>query len=186
MPKINLLPIKAHWQTQRVKQELGIGLGAVLIVLIGLYLFHGTLIAQEKALLNEINHLKEKVISIEAATKRVEEFEEKTKLLDQKLKVIDELQATKLGPSHLLYTLTKTLDTLKRVWLTELTLDDAGMLQLKGGAMETEDVSKFQRSIKNKTDLFYDLKLHSVDAQNTKDVSFLKWEISTRVQYGAN
>ena len=186
MPKINLLPTKATWQTERLKKELGIGVGVLSIILIGLSLLHGDLIAQEEAFLNDIDNIKQKLVSIEADTRRVGDFEDKAKLLEQKLKVIDELQATKLGPSHLLYELTKTLDRLKQVWLTKVEIGEAGMLRLEGGAMETEDVSDFQRSIKAKTDLFSDLKLHSVNAQNTKDVSFLKWEISTRVRYGDN
>ncbi|MEE2961454.1 MAG: PilN domain-containing protein [Myxococcota bacterium] len=186
MPRINLLPTKATWQGKRVKKELAIGIGLAAIVLIGLSLFHGNLIAQEEALLDDINVLKQSLLSLQADSRRVEDFEDKAKLLEQKLKVIDELQVTKHGPSHLLYELTKTLDRLKRVWLTEVDIGAAGILKLRGGAMETEDVSDFQRDIKAKSDLFYDLKLHSVDAQKTKDVSFLKWEISTRVRYGDN
>ncbi len=183
MPRINLLPTKATWQGKRVKKELAIGIGLAAIVLIGLSLFHGNLIAQEEALLDDINVLKQSLLSLQADSRRVEDFEDKAKLLEQKLKVIDELQVTKHGPSHLLYELTKTLDRLKRVWLTEVDIGAAGILKLRGGAMETEDVSDFQRDIKAKSDLFYDLKLHSVDAQKTKDVSFLKWEISTRVRF---
>ena len=186
MPRINLLPTKATWKGQQINKEPAIGIGAAIIVLIGLSLFHANLIAQEEALLDDINALKQKLVSIQTDSRRVEDFEHKAKLLEQKLKVIDELQATKLGPSHLLYELTKTLDRLKRVWLTEIAIGAAGILKLRGGAMETEDVSDFQRDIKAKSNLFYDLKLHSVDAQKTKDVSFLKWEISTHVRYGDN
>lgn len=158
MIKINLLPTK---KAKRVKKEAEIqyqllgGMAAIIVsVLICSYLWFSInnkisrLEADKTNAQKRLNDLKNKV-------KEVENYEKDRKVLEDKNRVIGQLQKNKQGPVHLLDEMGKSIP--QRVWITSLN-EQGGMLDIDGKALTNVDIVEYINNLRA-SKFFTDLQL---------------------------
>lgn len=158
MIKINLLPTK---KAKRVKKEaeiqyqLFVGLAAILVsTLICGYLWF--------SINNKINRFETEKINAEGRlndlknkVKEVENYEKDKKVLEDKNRVIGQLQKNKQGPVRLLDEIAK--NTPSRVWLVSLS-EQGGMLDIDGKALTNIDIVEYINNLRT-SQYFTDLQL---------------------------
>ena len=184
MPRVNLLPVKAARRRDTAKNELYAVIGIVVLTLVGLYLWYAgqqSELAAMNARLAEANRDIKKLLQ---DVSKVQDFQGQQKNVEQKLQVIQQLQAKKVGPARMLDELANILtNESKRVWLISLE-EKGGLLVLRGSAMEAEDISEFQIAL-SRAEYFYGVKLEEMKTKTDKDIVFLDWKITCRTRYKA-
>ena len=149
MIKINLLPVKrAATKTKTAADEammqLGIGLGVALIFL-GACGYRWQMLVDEVTLQAQAKETKTK--ELDALKKKVEEvegYEKKKRLLEDKIRVIEQLRKNQGGPVRLLDYLSQGLDPVK-VWLTSMEGDTQVMVV--GRALTNDDIVEFIKNL---------------------------------------
>lgn len=148
MIKINLLPTK---KAKRVKKEAEIqyqllsGAAAILVlVLICGYLWF--------SISNEISRFKTEKVNKERQlndlknkVKEVENYEKDKKVLEEKNRIIGQLQKNKQGPVHLLDEMAKSIPP--QVWLVSLS-EQGGMLDIDGKALTNIDIVEYMNNLR--------------------------------------
>jgi type IV pilus assembly protein PilN len=159
MTRINLLPtprakvIKRQWD---VRMELGAAVG-LLLVTIGACLFYASTLdddieakqVEKEGKAKQLALLKEKV-------KQVQGFEQKKKLLEDKNRVIDDLEKSRAGPVRVLDYVSQSLEPLN-IWLVRLSMNGAN-IELEGRALTNDDIVEFVNNLR-RTDYFTTIRL---------------------------
>lgn len=177
MIRINLLPVRASRRQEAVRNELvlaGLVLAAVVVVLVGLQI---VLMAQASTLTSENIELDEQLKKKEAIRLEVEEMEKVRKDLEQKLAVIQQLNANRIGPVLLLSDLSDA--TPEKLQLTSLVEKD-GVVKLTGLAVTHEVISQFMINIE-KSKRFTDVGLNGVEQIESSGVKLKEFEITAKL-----
>jgi type IV pilus assembly protein PilN len=185
MPRINLLPLKQTRREALIRKEFNLFIVASIVVLVclsGWYVYMQVeievLSSQLGSVAKDLNRLKKEVATVEKLRKK----EEKVK---NKLSVIDKLIANKTGPAKMLDDLAIILtNDAKRLWLTELSQSKDGLLTLRGGSTDHENISAFQLALQSRP-VFSNIKLKRVSTSGGARGSapHLKWELSCNTSY---
>ena len=144
MIRINLLPVKEITAEVGRRQELLIaGLSLVLTVglAVGLYLIQSYRLY---SLRTEADGLKKEVETLNVQLKEVGDLQQAVKALEQKIKVIDDLNKKKVGPVKVMESL--SLATPPRLWLTDFK-ESGGNLTISGLAVDNQTVADFLKSL---------------------------------------
>jgi len=147
--KINLLPVKraakkTKTPADEAMMQLGIGLGVTLIFL-GACGYRWQMLVDEVTLQSQAKETKTK--ELDALKKKVEEvegYEKKKRLLEDKIRVIEQLRKNQGGPVRLLDYLSQGLDPVK-VWLTSMEGDTQVMVV--GRALTNDDIVEFIKNL---------------------------------------
>jgi type IV pilus assembly protein PilN len=177
MIRINLLPVRASRRQEAVRNELvlaGLVLAAVTVFLAGLQI---VLMAQASTLTSENIELDEQLKKKEAIRLEVEEMEKVRKDLEQKLAVIQQLNANRIGPVLLLSDLSDA--TPEKLQLTSLVEKD-GVVKLTGLAVTHEVISQFMINIE-KSKRFTDVGLNGVEQIENGGVKLKEFEITAKL-----
>ncbi len=149
MIKINLLPVKraakkAKTPADEAMMQLGVGLGVILIFL-GACGYRWQMLVDEVTFQTQAKATKTK--ELDALKKQVEEvegYEKKKRLLEDKIRVIEQLRKNQGGPVRLLDYLSQGLDPVK-VWLTSMEGDTQVMVV--GKALTNDDIVEFIKNL---------------------------------------
>ncbi len=183
MPRVNLLPVRAARRRDTAKNEMFAAMGIVVLVLLGLYLWYGSIESDIEDMKQRTDQITRDIEQLTQDVGKVKGFQEKQKNVDQKLKVIGKLIAKKVGPAHMLDELATILtNESKRVWLTRFD-EKKGMLTLEGKAIGHEDVSEFQIAL-TRAQYFSKVKLESVKVSTKGGRSSVDWKITCAPRYG--
>ena len=177
MIRINLLPVRASRRQEAVKTELmlaGLVLAAVVVVLGGL---HIVLMAQASSLMAENIELDAELKKKEAIRLEVEEMEKVRKDLEQKLAVIQQLNANRIGPVMLLSDLSDA--TPEKLQITSL-IEKQGQITFTGVAVTHEVISQFMINIE-KSKRFTDVGLNGVEQVEDGGVKLKEFEITAKL-----
>jgi type IV pilus assembly protein PilN len=159
MIRINLLPatrVKVAKRQWDVRVEAGIGVLLVLLT-IGGWVYYGDMLDGEIEARQAEKQGKEKQLALlKEKVKQVQDFEQKKKLLEDKNRVIDDLEKSRSGPVRILDYVSQSLEPLD-VWLTRLQVKDAN-IELEGRALTNDDVVQFVNNLR-KTDHFTNIRL---------------------------
>ena len=101
MPRVNLLPIKSVQRNAQARNELLAIVGLGILLIGGLYWWHGNLLSEIDQTQSTIRKLEKEIKTLKAEASRVEEFEDETTKLEDKLVAIDKLRVQKIGPAML-------------------------------------------------------------------------------------
>jgi type IV pilus assembly protein PilN len=159
MIRINLLPtpraraVKRQWD---VRLEIACAIG-VLLVAIGACVYYADLLdsgieakqIEKQGKEKQLALLKEKV-------KQVQDFEQKKKLLEDKNRVIDQLEKSRSGPVRVLDYVSQSLNPLN-LWLTRLSMK-GNEIEVEGRALTNDDVVEFVNNLRQ-ADYFGDIRL---------------------------
>src|SRR5579884_1633745 len=159
MIRINLLPApraragKRQWD---VRLEVATAIGVIVLVLVG-WLFYGDMLDDEMNTRQAEKQEKEKQLALlKDKVKQVQDFEQKKKLLEDKNRIIDELERSRAGPVRVLDYVSQSLQPLN-LWLVRLTIKGQA-IEIEGKALTNDDVVEFVNNLR-RADYFSTIKL---------------------------
>lgn len=160
MIKINLLATgpkarkaKPQWD---VRAEALLGVGVLAITMTGCWVYASSLDDEIQAKQNEKQSKDKQVAQLKEQVKAVQDFEQKKKQLEDKNRIIDQLEKSRTGPVKVLDHVSQSLNPLK-VWLVRMNLK-GNNVELEGRAMSNDDVVEFVNNLR-RTDQFGTIKL---------------------------
>jgi len=177
MIRINLLPLRASRRLEAVKTELvmvGLLGVAALIVLTGVFVVY---LASANTLESENVHLAEDLKKKEALRVEVEEMEKLRVDLEQKLAVIEQLKANKVGPVLVLSDLSDA--TPEKLQLVSL-VEKEGVVKLTGLASTPEVISQFLTNLE-KSERFADVALNGIEQVDVDGHVLKEFSVTARV-----
>jgi type IV pilus assembly protein PilN len=181
MIRINLLPVEEAQRAAGRRQELALGTLVIAVALLGLvaaHLWQGVRVSSAR---REVRRLTQEIASIEGPYSDALRIEQQKQELREKLRVIGQLEAKKVGPVRILADLSTA--TPDKLWLTEFA-DANGTLKLTGLGVDEQTVADFLRRLGTLT--FF----QSVDLDETSQVTqdgakLKKFVIRGQIDYGA-
>jgi type IV pilus assembly protein PilN len=178
MIKINLLPSprarkgKRQWD---VRFELLAGVVIVLLSVATCFYYSASLDSdiQAKELEKQQKNTQKKVL--EDKVKQVQNFEQKKKELEEKNRVIDQLEKSRAGPVRVLDYVSQSLEPLN-LWLVRLTIK-GNVVELEGKALTNDDVVEFLNNLK-RADYFSSIKLLETRSGNEGKISTYQFRVT--------
>lgn len=160
MIRINLLATgprarKARPQSD-VRAEALLGIGMLVMTLAGCWWYASALDDEIQAKQTEKQNKDKQVAQLKEQVKAVQDFEQKKKQLEDKNRIIDQLEKSRTGPVKVLDHVSQSLNPLK-VWLVRMNLK-GNNVELEGRAMSNDDVVEFVNNLR-RTDQFGTIKL---------------------------
>ena len=159
MIRINLLPtpraraIRRQWD---VRLEMACTIG-VLLFTIGACVYYADLLDGDIEAKQVEKQGKEKQLALlKEKVKQVQDFEQKKKLLEDKNRVIDQLEKSRSGPVRVLDYVSQSLNPLN-LWLTRLSMK-GNDIELEGRALTNDDVVEFVNNLRQ-ADYFGNIRL---------------------------
>jgi type IV pilus assembly protein PilN len=159
MIRINLLPAvhakvaKRQWD---VRFEIAVSLSVVLLAIAGCMYYSGILDGEIEVRQVEKQNKEKQLALLKDKVKQVQDFEQKKKLLEDKNRVIDELEKSRAGPVRVLDYVSQSLEPLD-VWLVRLNINGSN-IELEGRALTNDDVVSFVNNLR-RTDYFSNIRL---------------------------
>lgn len=181
MIRINLLPVRQTKKRETVQQQLLAFAGVIIATVIGCIVWSAYVSSVEKNRLALITEKRKELTQLDKIIGEVNEFTNKKKELEERLKIIDDLKKGKTGPVRALDDLATEIPN--RVWLTKV--DEKGnAMTIEGNAIDPEDVSAFMKALQ-KSKYFNGIVLgYSKAVKDAKGGSTLyEFKISCTVNY---
>jgi type IV pilus assembly protein PilN len=159
MIRINLLPVRearraANLRKQGMLLVFAAGAGVVLCLLISTWM--AARIAHERSL---VTAREAELKKLEATMNEVKKFQAEQQEIEQKLAIIDQIEAARMGPVKIMDELASRIP--QRVWLTKM-VEKGGTLELEGRSIDAEVVADFVVALEESP------MLSAVDLQETK------------------
>ena len=181
MIRINLLPVQEVRRAAGRRQDMAVGTLAGASVVLLLLVAHGWQQARLVGAQRELRRLSQELAAIQSPYQDVTRLEEQKRELREKLRVIGELEAKKIGPVRILADVSGA--TPDKLWLTEFH-DQGGTLRLTGLGVDEQTVADFLRQLASVSFL------KSIDLDETSQVDqegakLKKFVLRGQVDYGA-
>jgi len=155
MIEINLLPHREARRAADLRENVAVlVLGLVVIAGVAVFL-NGSVTSERESAQQSVQQLENEIARYKPQQAQVAAFKEKKSQLEDKLDVIDGLDAARSGPVRVLEQL--ALHTPDRLWLTELETN-SGRLNLKGNSLDNGVVADFLRGL-NASEYFMNVDL---------------------------
>lgn len=181
MIRINLLPVEEAERAAERRQHLAMGtlvLGVVALLFVGAHVWQ----AARFSLANrQMNSLDKELTALAGPYADVQRMEQQKKELREKLTVIAQLEAKKVGPVRILADLSTA--TPDKLWLTEYA-DTAGALRLTGLGADEQTVADFLRRLATMS-VFRTVDLEETSQVNQDGAKLKKFVIRGVLDYAA-
>jgi type IV pilus assembly protein PilN len=171
MIRINLLPFRAARKKENIQRQITIFF--LLLFLIMAALFYGNKFFTKKidALNQEINNINQQLAMKMKAAKEVDQIKKDLDELENKTKVIKDIEKNRKKPVLLLDAMTE-LVIAKRMWFTNFS-DVSNTVTIKGIAIDNKTVADFMTRLE-KSSLFSTVNLDSLKKEVFKGTLSLK------------
>jgi len=159
MIRINLLPVRearraANMRKQGALLAFAAGGGVAVCLLLSTWMAART--AHERSL---ITAREAEMKKLDATLKEVKKFQSEQEEIEQKLAIIDQIEAARMGPVKIMDELATRIP--QRVWLTKMS-EKNGTLELEGRSIDAEVVADFAAALEESP------LLSGIDLQETK------------------
>ena len=144
MIRINLLPHKAAQKKERLKSQLYVAGGAVLVAVLICALIYLQLLNSVQATKDDVAAKQTEISRLMKIIGEVNEYKKRQEALRAKLDILDRLEKSRRGPVITLDELYKALPD--KLWLDSFK-ETAGKLNLTGMATDEETVALFMRNL---------------------------------------
>ena len=144
MIRINLLPAEEAQRAAGRRQELAAGVLILGVFVFGLVVAHTWQAARMAGAQRAMRRVDQELADIQGPYADVTRMEQQKKELRDKLRVISELEAKKVGPVQLLVDLSSA--TPDKLWLTEFD-ESGGVLKLSGLGVDEQTIADFMRRL---------------------------------------
>lgn len=182
MIRINLLQttrarkVGGQWD---VHAEVAAASVLVVFVLGGCFYYSGALEDEIQLKTIEKQQKRNQINALKSKLQKVEDFEKKKKLLEDKNKIIEQLEKRRGGPVKVLDEISQGLDPLK-LWLTRLSVKGK-KVTLQGQALENDDVVGFVNNLR-RGDVFEDISLGEIRAKLEHKVKIFEFTLNLKVK----
>ena len=119
------------------------------------------------------------MLVVKEQVKQVQDFEQKKKLLEDKNRVIDQLEQARVGPVKVLDYVSQSLEPLK-IWLTNLKLT-SDTVEVEGRALTNDDVVEFVNNLR-RTDFFANINLQESKAAVENKINIFQFKLAFRLK----
>lgn len=140
MIRINLLPVREARRVANLRKQgmlLAMAAGAGVAICLLLSTWMAARISHERSL---IATREKELKALEATMNEVKKYQAEQQEIEQKLAIIDQIEAQRLGPVKIMDELASRIP--QRVWLTKMT-EKGGVLELEGRSIDAEVVADF-------------------------------------------
>ena len=183
MIRINLLstgpkgrPAKPHYD---VRAQALLGVGLLLITLAGCWWYSASLDDEIATRQTEKADKEKQVALLKEQVKQVADFELKKKALEDKNRIIDQLEKSRVGPVRVMDHLSQSLEPLK-LWLVRVAVTGQA-IDLEGRALTNDDVVEFVNNLR-RTDYFMDINLVESRAATESQISLYQFRLGFRLK----
>jgi type IV pilus assembly protein PilN len=180
MIRINLLPAEEAERAAGRRQELALGslvLAVAVLVLVLAHVWQGVRMTTAR---RQLARLKQDIANIEGPYADALRVEQQKQELREKLKVIGQLEAKKVGPVRILADLSAA--TPDKLWLTEFA-DTNGTLKLTGIGVDEQTVADFLRRL-GTLPFFRSVDLDETSQVDQEGAKLKKFVIRGQLDYG--
>ncbi|MFQ5802029.1 MAG: PilN domain-containing protein [Candidatus Methylomirabilales bacterium] len=173
MIKVNLLPKTARTAGERDWRLLAGGVAGGLVVLVMLFTWW-SVSSQARSLRGEIASMQAELKQLEVVAKQVDQFKKEKKLLEARLKVMQQLLASQSVPVHLLQALSEQLTD--ELWLSSVS--KAGTrLTIRGYSFTDFGIANFMTRLSGTAPLLQDVELVVSEQAEVEKTTVKKFEI---------
>lgn len=162
-----------------VRAQALLGIGVLLVAIAGCWWYSVSLDEAIDARQEEKQAKERQVVQLKEQVKQVQDFEQKKKLLEDKNRVIDQLESARVGPVKVLDYVSQSIEPLK-VWLTNLKLS-ADSVEIEGEAMTNDDVVEFVNNLR-RTDFFSSINLQESKAAVENKINIYQFKLAFRLK----
>ena len=182
MIRINLLPgPKGHKAKPQydVRAQALLGVGLLFITLAGCWWYSTSLDEEIAARQAEKLDKEKQVAQLKEQVKQVSDFESRKKVLEDKNRIIDELEKSRVGPVKVLDHVSQSLEPLK-VWLMRVAVT-ANEIELEGRAATNDDVVEFVNNLR-RTDYFTNINLQESRSAVENQLNIYQFKLGFRLK----
>lgn len=183
MIRINLLSTGPKSQKAKpqydVRAQALLGVGVVLIAVVGCWMYSAALDREIETLQEEKQGREKQIAQLKEQVKQVQDFEQKKKLLEERNRVIDQLEKSRTGPVKVLDHVSQSIEPLK-MWLTKLGVA-SDMVELEGRALTNDDVVEFANNLR-RTDYFTAINLQESKAASENKINVYQFRLTFRLK----
>ena len=182
MIRINLLSGPKTRQAKPqydVRAQVLLGVGIILVTLAGCWWYSASLENEIEARQEEKQQKEKQLAQLKEQVKQVQDFEQKKKLLEDKNRIIDQLERSRVGPVKVLDHVSQSLEPLK-VWLTRLGVS-SDTVELEGKALTNDDVVEFVNNLR-RTDYFSGINLQESKATVENKINVFQFRLAFRLK----
>ena len=144
MIRINLLPVRAAKRKESVRFQLTVAGLVTFLALAASMAVYFTAGSEARALQAEISSGNEELASLKQKIGELSRIKEQKRVVEEKLKIIESLEAAKTGPTKLFRMINETIP--ERAWIRSMK-DGDGIITLNGYAENEEVVAEFMRRL---------------------------------------
>src|SRR5262245_6453203 len=182
MIRINLLPgpkgRKAKPQYD-VRAQAMLGAGLVAVTLAGCWWYSAALDDELEARQTEKSEKTKQVAALNEQVKQVADFELKKKHLEDKNRIIDQLEKSRIGPVKVLDHVSQSLDPLK-LWLVRVAVNGQS-IDLEGRALSNDDIVEFVNNLR-RTDYFTNIDLQESRSAIESQLNVYQFKLGFRLK----
>ena len=178
MIRINLLAVgpksrkaKPQWD---VRAEALLGVGVLVITLAGCWWYSAALDEELESKIVEKQGKEKQVTLLKEQVKQVQDFEAKKKQLEDKNRIIEQLEKARTGPVRALDNVSQSLEPLK-LWLSKMNVK-GNTIELEGRAVTNDDIVEFVNNLR-RTDYFTVIRLQESRATVDNKVNLYQFKL---------
>ena len=183
MIRINLLSTGPKGRQAKpqydVRAQALLGMGLLVITLAGCWWYSASLDEEIGARQTEKADKEKQVAQLKEQVKQVSEFEARKKLREDKNRIIDQLEKSRVGPVKVMDHVSQSLEPLK-LWLVRVAVTERN-IDLEGRALTNDDVVEFVNNLR-RTDYFTDINLQESRAAVESQISVYQFKLGFRLK----
>lgn len=183
MIRINLLASGAKSRKAKpqydVRAQALLGVGLIVITLAGCWWYAASLDSEIEAQQEEKRNKETQIAQLKEQVKQVQDFEEKKKLLEEKNRIIEKLEQSRMGPVKVLDHVSQSIEPLN-IWLTKLGMS-SDTVELEGKALSNDDVVEFANNLR-RTDYFTAISLQESKAALENKIDVYQFRLTFRLK----
>jgi type IV pilus assembly protein PilN len=181
MIRINLLPVEEAARAAGRRQEVAVAVLAVGVIAAGFVAGHVWQSLRMASAQRQLRQITQELADIQGSYAEVLRMDQQKQELRDKLRVIAQLEAKKVGPVRILSDLSSS--TPDKLWLTEFA-DTAGTVRLTGLGIDEQTIADFLRRLST-VPFFQSVDLDETSQVTQQGTKLKKFVIRARLDYGA-
>jgi type IV pilus assembly protein PilN len=179
MIRINLLPTEEVERAADQRQQIAtVGL-VVAVSVLALVVVHSVQAARSARAQHRLNQVREELEAITGPYKELVKIQQQQKELEEKLKVITQLEARSGGPVKVMSDLSGAMPD--KLWLTEFT-ENGGTVKMSGYSVDEQTIADFLRKLGTST-FFTGVDLEETTQVTQENIKQKKFTLKAQVNY---
>lgn len=177
MIRINLLPVRAAQKKEKLRSQIVIALGCLILVVlgcVGAYVHITMKLNEEKA---QVAQKQQQIAALKKQIGEVGRFKKLQEELRGKLEVLDKLKQGRTGPAQYLDELNQVMP--EKLWLDSFS-ESSGKIVVQGTALNEKVVAEFMRNL-NSSSFFNDINLVQTAQTVSGGVKLQKFQLTFSV-----